>query len=166
MKYYLPCLFFLLLLIISASCTKEETQIIAIQNDTLSQSLVTLSDTPNIAFKSISSLDIIEYQEPLFITFTYIDGDGDLGQNFTDIKNLFVEDSRNSITYEYRIPQLAPDTLNKIAITGTFKVKINTIALTNDNNTNESLFYRIHVVDRAGNKSNVISSSTFQVRKP
>ena len=82
-----------------------------------------LSVVPTIEFQSISPLTAQEYIDDLIITISYTDEDGDLGENSSDIDNLFVEDSRNGIVYDYRIPELAPNE-NEISIEGNFNIKI------------------------------------------
>ncbi|MGB0918413.1 MAG: hypothetical protein ACPGU4_12545, partial [Flavobacteriales bacterium] len=67
-----------------------------------------VSEIPEIAFESVVPNTVTEYQDSLYFTISYRDGDGDLGQNNTQEDNLFIEDSRNQVTYGFRIQQLAP----------------------------------------------------------
>ena len=39
---------------------------------------------------------------------SYEDGYGDLGKNKPDLKNVFINNSRSNLVYEYRVSQLAP----------------------------------------------------------
>ena len=73
-----------------------------------------VSTTPSIKFISLTPSPAKKYQDQIQITIEYTDGDGDLGENTPDVKNLFCTDSRNGVTYEYRIRQLAPDNANII----------------------------------------------------
>ena len=129
------------------SCTKDET----------------LSVVPAIEFQNINPLIAQEYIDDIIITISYTDEDGDLGENSPDINNLFVEDSRNGIVYHYRIPQLAPNG-NEIAIEGNFNIKINGTGITNSSNS-QQVNYAIYVKDRAGNKSNTITTSNITIQQ-
>ena len=105
-----------------------------------------ISDTPIIEFKSISPATVQEYSDDIIITISYSDGDGDLGENNPDIHNLFVEDNRNGIVYQFRIPHLAPDN-NSIAIEGDFNITINGSGIT-DESSSQQVNYAIYVTDR------------------
>ena len=122
-----------------------------------------ISDTPIIEFKNISPTTVQEYSDDIIITISYSDGDGDLGENNPDIHNLFVEDNRNGIVYQFRIPHLAPDN-NSIAIEGDFNITINGSGIT-DESSSQQLNYAIYVTDRAGNKSNTITTSTITIQQ-
>ena len=122
-----------------------------------------LSVVPTIEFQSISPLTAQEYIDDIIITISYADEDGDLGENFPDIDNLFVEDSRNGIVYHYRIPQLAPNR-NEIAIAGNFNITINGSGITDTSLSSQQVNYDIYVKDRAGNKSNTITTSSIVIQ--
>ena len=122
-----------------------------------------LSVAPTIEFQSISPLTAQEYIDDINITISYADKDGDLGENSPEIDNLFVEDSRNGIVYHYRIPQLAPNE-NEISIEGNFNIKINGSGIT-DSSTSQQVNYAIYVKDRAGNKSNTITTPNITIQQ-
>ena len=122
-----------------------------------------ISDTPIIEFKSILPTTAQEYTDDIIIAISYSDIDGDLGQNDPDIHNLFVEDNRNGIVYQFRIPHLAPDN-NSIAIEGDFNITINGSGIT-DESFSQQVNYAIYVNDRAGNKSNTITTSTITIHQ-
>ncbi len=122
-----------------------------------------LNVVPTVKFQSISPLTAQEYIDDIIITISYADEDGDLGENSPDIDNLFVEDSRNGIIYHFRIPQLAPNE-NEISIEGNFNIKINGSGITN-NSTSQQVNYDIFVTDRAGNKSNIITTSSITIQQ-
>ena len=121
------------------------------------------SDTPIIEFKSILPTTAQEYTDDIIIAISYSDIDGDLGQNDPDIHNLFVEDNRNGIVYQFRIPHLAPDN-NSIALEGDFNITINGSGIT-DESFSQQVNYAIYVNDRAGNKSNIITTSTITIHQ-
>lgn len=120
-----------------------------------------ISEVPEISFESVAPNVVTEYQDSLVFTISYRDGDGDLGENNTDNDNVFVQDSRNQVTYGFRVQQLAPDNAN-IAIQGNMNVTLPNTAIVNGG-TSESVSYTIWVVDRAGNESNKVTSSTVTV---
>ena len=122
-----------------------------------------LSVVPTIEFQSISPSIAQEYIDDIIITISYADEDGDLGENSPDIDNLFVEDSRNGIVYHFRIPQLAPNE-NEISIEGNFNIKINGTGIT-DESSSQQVNYNIYVKDRAGNKSNTITTSSITIQQ-
>ena len=122
-----------------------------------------ISDTPIIEFKSILPTTAQEYTDDIIIAISYSDIDGDLGQNDPDIHNLFVEDNRNGIVYQFRIPHLAPDN-NSIAIEGDFNITINGSGIT-DESFSQQVNYAIYVNDRAGNKSNIITTSNITIHQ-
>ena len=150
---YLSCFIF----VVISSCTKEEIT----QKSTTKTT--TTSDTPSIAFVSLTPSAAKQYTDQVTLTISYKDGNGDLGENNPDVKNLFVTDSRNKVEYKYRISQLAPDTT--IAIQGNLNIQLNTVAILDTNNVSETLTYNIYVTDRAGNQSNTVTSSVLTVTK-
>lgn len=135
-------------ILIVASCKKDKN---------------TISNTPAIEFVSVTPSQVKEYQDEISFTISYIDGDGDLGENNPDVKNLFLTDSRNGVTYEYRIQQLAPDGAT-IAIKGNLSVILNNTGITDGSNS-QTFTYSMYIVDRAGNQSNTITSSPVVVIK-
>lgn len=122
-----------------------------------------IADVPSIKFVSISPNPAVKYQDEIKITIEYTDGNGDLGENTPDVKNLFVTDNRNNVTYEFRIPQLAPDTINEIIIKGNQVINLPPQGFVDDNQTSETAVYSIYVVDRAGNQSNILQTESLTI---
>jgi hypothetical protein len=116
---------------------------------------------PEIEFVSISPSTAVEYVNSITITFSYDDLDGDLGENNPNITNLFITDSRNNVTYNYRISQLAPDG-SSIHIKGNLNAVIKNTAIT-DGSTSQSVTYSLYLKDRAGNTSNTITTSAITI---
>lgn len=139
----------IMLLLLSLSCKKDE---------------LISTEVPEIEFVGISSSQVVEYQDKITITISYRDANGDLGENDPDVKNLFVTDSRNGVTYEYRIQQLAPDE-SEVAIEGNLDIEITNTALIDETASSETLTYTVYVRDRAGNDSNAITTSSITVTK-
>ncbi len=144
MKYYLSV--FLIQIATLFSCGKVEN----------------MSKIPEIEFVSFSKNPIKAFEEQLIITISYKDGDGDLGENASDVKNLFITDSRNGVEYKMRIKQLAPDNAN-IQIQGTLEIEMSNVPLINLNSSEETLTYKIKIKDRAGNLSNIINTPVLTV---
>ena len=138
----------LLILILFSGCKKDEA----------------ISNTPSIKFISIAPNPAVKYVDPIRIVIEYTDGDGDLGENTADAKNLFVTDNRNNVTYEFRMPQLAPDN-SKIIIKGEQPFNLSAQGFVDDTHTQEDVVYSIYVVDRAGNKSNTVQTSTLTIKQ-
>jgi len=118
---------------------------------------------PNINFQEITPSMVQEYIDDINITISYNDCDGDLGENNSDIYNLFVLDNRNGIEYKFRIPQLSPSS-SDISIAGKFNIKINGTGITNESTT-QQVDYTIYIVDRAGNYSNSITTPSITIYK-
>lgn len=137
-----------ILIIIFISCKKDVSVI---------------SNIPEITFVSVHPEQVKEFKDSIRFTLSYRDGDGDLGENNSDVKNLFLTDNRNGVTYKYRIQQLAPDGA-KITIEGKLNVVLNNTGIT-DNSTNQTYTYSIYIIDRANHKSNTITSQPVTVSK-
>jgi hypothetical protein len=148
MKKYLYVVSFFVLLIVLSGCKKEEV----------------ISHVPSIKFVSISPNPAIRYNDVIKLVIEYTDGDGDLGENKPDVKNAFITDNRNNVVTTFRINQLAPSEAN-IIIKGTLTFNLSPQGFVDDNSISESTSYKIYVVDRAGNKSNEVTSSTLVINK-
>jgi hypothetical protein len=124
----------------------------------------TISDVPELTSVTATPSEIKEFQDSIIFTIAYRDGNGDLGENDPDIKNLFITDNRVNVTYQYRIDQLSPDG-SDIAIEGNLNVTLKGIAIT-DGSTQQDVSYSVYVVDRAGQKSNSLTTATLVIKKP
>lgn len=149
MKYTFSISFIVFALLLFSSCKKDKE---------------VLSNIPNIAFVNTSPTSIQEFDGPITFTVSYQDGDGDLGENNTDIYNLFLKDNRNNTTYNYRLQQLAPADAN-IPIFGEFNIILNSTFVTTSSANEQYVTYDIYVIDRAGNQSNTITSDPLTVYK-
>lgn len=137
----------LLLVIIWAGCSKDSED--------------RTNPVPVIEFVSVTPGTVQEYTDSLTFTIYYRDGDGDLGENDADVKNLFLTDTRNQVTYKYRIQQLAP-TGAAIPIEGNLNITLDNTAIL-DGSVSETVTYDIYITDRAGNRSNTVSSDEIVV---
>ena len=123
-----------------------------------------ISNTPQIEFLSISPMEVVAYKEKVIIRIKYIDGDGDLGENNPDVKNLVVTDSRNQVGFQFRIPELAPPG-SEIAITGELPIEMDGIALIDEEAPSELVSFSVQVTDRSGNQSNIVETSPITVSR-
>ena len=123
-----------------------------------------ISEVPSITFVSISPNPAVRYQDEVMITIEYTDGNGDLGENTPDIKNLFVTDNRNNVTSEFRISQLAPTGVS-IIIQGKLNIKLPPQGFVDDNKTTETAVYSIYLKDRVGNLSNTVQTTALVINK-
>ena len=131
-----------------SSCKKDKTEI---------------SNVPEIRLVEVTPAQIKEYKDKVVFNVYYKDGDGDIGENNDAVKNLFVTDSRNAVTYQFRVKQLSPDGAT-IAIEGNLKVELNNAAIL-DGSSSQAVEYSIYLKDRAGNSSNVVTTTGLTVVK-
>lgn len=141
-------LFFLIIILFIAGCKKDE---------------IVFPIEPKIEIVSITPANAQQYVDPVTITIHYEDGDGDLGENNDQIKNCFVTDNRIGITYEYRIKQLAPSGTS-IPIDGNLNINIGGQVLT-DSSSQQNVTYTLYIVDRAGHKSNSVTTGAVVIRR-
>lgn len=102
-----------------------------------------------------------------YLSFSFTDGDGDLGTSDSNSMSLFLnyyEDQGSGFVYlsqfdrSVYLPRLTPDGNNK-GIEGTITQIIKPAPIFNINTT-YPYKWKVFVVDRAGNKSNVIETSS------
>ena len=120
-------------------------------------------ETPSISLTSVLPGTITEFEDSLVFIISYKDGNGDLGENDPNVKNLFIHDPRINADYGFRIQQLAPDNA-EIAIQGDLTVTLTGIGIT-DGSNQQSVIFEVWVVDRAGNQSNKVSSPQITLNK-
>ena len=111
--------------------------------------------------------------DSLSISFSYTDGDGDLGYPSTEaVPSVFVRDDRDSFTkFEYRLPYVEPQGAGN-GISGEISIVLPTSCciyvtpggqklacdLVPNDFLFDTLYYFIAIRDRAGNKSNEIKA--------
>ena len=61
-----------------------------------------ISTTPEIEFISISPSTASEFNDNIKIVIGYEDGDGNIGENVADVKNLFVSKKRTNISLRFQ----------------------------------------------------------------
>lgn len=116
---------------------------------------------PEIELISIGPATVVEFEQPIVLRFSYRDGDGDLGRTDPDDHSLWVKDSRLAVADGYHIIPLAPpDT--EVPIQGELSVQLNPLFLLG-NGAEEVMTYTFHIVDRAGNRSNEITTPAITI---
>ncbi len=144
-------LLFLLILIFISSCRTPD-----------------YPNEPVLEFQSISKTYMKQNgQDSLILTFSYTDGDGDIGSEQMD--NIFVRDSRNgNLLASYRFPNDSDQEagayrkgeLQLIVYSACCIYSDTTFAACspNPNQLEDTLRYTIEVVDQSGNTSNKVES--------
>lgn len=130
------------------------------------------SDVPEISFVSLSKSNMTQSDLPtdsVFVTFSFTDGDGDLGDGPNGAFNVFLTDTRTGFQEnKFRIPEI-PQAGTANGIEGEIRLLLfTTCCIFSDSRppctastsepTNE-LSYEIYIEDRAGNQSNIIETS-------
>lgn len=129
---------------------------------------------PTIEFVSLDRDTIIQSlinEDTVLITFSFTDGDGDLGTLEGDtIKNAFLIDKRDGAEVGYIVPYIPPRG-NNSAISGEITIELySTCCLPAPGfsgcspfpgsvNPVDTLSYEIYIKDRAGNISNTIQTA-------
>lgn len=124
-------------------------------------------ESPTITFKSLSKTEVqedsINVSDSLQLTFSFTDGDGDLGalNNLDSTLNIFLTDSRDNSIKEYQIPTLTPDGSVK-AISGDITITIKSFACQPGFDT-DPFTYAVKIKDRAGHESNTIQTDQITI---
>ncbi len=133
---------------------------------------------PRIAFLGMSKNTVAQSllnKDSILIRFSFTDGDGDIGNTADDnTLNIFLRDSRDSfIANQYRIP-FVPSEGAANGISGEITVVAYTTCCYYPDELEipctpsltypvDTLRYLIHIVDRAGNLSNVIETPDIYI---
>jgi len=125
--------------------------------------LLPLPIEPTISIASVSTDTIVQFQENLIIELKYEDGDGDLGNEDTDINSLFIKDARLPEPDAYYVAPLAPKGDN-ISISGKLKVTLSSPFILG-NGEQETTYFEMWMVDRKGHKSNVVITNPILIKK-
>ena len=144
MRKYIVLLFVITLFV---QCKKEEL----------------FNNTPEITLNNYGPSQILEFKDSVYFSIAYADGNGDLGENAPDAFNLIVTDNRIGTQYKFRIQELVPNNA-EVPIKGNLTFSIPTVFIT-DYSQEQNVSYNIYVKDRAGNKSNVVTTGFIKVIK-
>lgn len=127
-------------------------------------------DEPVIEFISMNRNQLVQDNfntDSLRVTFSFTDGDGDLGNN--DSLNIFIRDNRDQfIASQYRLPMLPTEGASR-GIEGELTITVYTTCCIFPDGTppctpsqlypRDTLTYDIFIKDRAGNISNTITTN-------
>ena len=116
---------------------------------------------PAINLVSLSSTELAEFSDTLFVRMRYEDGDGDLG-GFDSPSKLYVLDLRLSEPDQFALEELTPNG-QALAIAGEMNVALGPYFKLG--NAPEEVFaVELWMIDRAGNESNHITTEDLTVR--
>jgi hypothetical protein len=118
---------------------------------------------PRIAFVKIEPSEVKQFTDSLKITFSYEDGDGDLGNDNADINSLEVQDERLAKADYYYVPPMAPVDA-KIRIKGQMTMNLRNVFLLGTGNI-ETTTFTVRIQDRAGNWSNPIRTPEITISR-
>jgi hypothetical protein len=118
---------------------------------------------PRIALVKIAPTEVKQFVDSLKITFTYEDGDGDLGNDNADINSLEVQDERLAKPDYYYVPPMAP-VGEKIRIKGQMTMNLRNVFLLGTGNI-ETTSFTVRIQDRAGNWSNPIKTPEVTITR-
>lgn len=151
MKTFFTTLLLCAILCLLSGCTKTNTDPV-------------FDVVPRIELLHVSATSFVEFSEQITLTIRYEDGDGDLGNPDSEVNSIFVQDSRLSMPDEFYLQPLAPEDALPLNITGNLDLRLAPTFLLG-NGSSETLIYSVYLVDRAGNKSNVVQTPTITVTR-
>lgn len=138
----------LLSLLVGACKKKEETAI---------------NPVPFISLLRTSTTEVIQFQDQIVFTISYVDEDGDLGFEDPDSYSIELKDDRLPTADLYYLKPLAP-TGTTISISGELSITLQSIFLLGSGNIQETTLFTIRMRDRAGNWSNEVRSPTITIK--
>lgn len=135
------------LLLFFAACKKEDEN----------------AKIPSIEIVQVSSTQIEEYRDSIFVVISYEDGDGDIGQQNREIGSLEVKDSRYTNPEPLiHIPPVTPAGA-EIKVRGSIKVFLPTLIRLSELQDEEITTLNLRLRDRAGNWSNTVSTPAITI---
>lgn len=118
-------------------------------------------EEPAIKLVSLSSIELVEFSDTLFVRLSYEDGDGDLG-GLDGPSKLYVLDQRLATPDEFALEELTPNG-QPLAITGEMNVALGPYFKLG-NSPEEVFTVELWIIDRAGNESNHITTEDLTIR--
>ncbi|MBK9283939.1 MAG: hypothetical protein IPM51_06410 [Sphingobacteriaceae bacterium] len=119
---------------------------------------------PEIELISVTPTTLTQYSQFIDVKIKYKDNNGDLGDASPEVHSVEVKDSRLQNPDTYHLKPLAPSSDKNIPIEGEVTIKLNTLFLLGQGNS-EITTLKIKIKDRAGNWSNEISSPSITINK-
>lgn len=136
------------------------------------------SDTPEIEFVSFSNTTLRQgfgtgSDDKTILTISFTDGDGDIGGNDTSSTVFFIDTRDGSDFVEFSAP-LIPEQGAGNGISGEMYIDVSTTCCIYPSGESgcdggepevptNALVYQVYIVDRAGNKSNVIETAPLTI---
>ena len=132
---------------------------------------------PVITFESLSKTEIFQFTngpvDSLTIQFSFTDGDGDISSASGDSVNVFLTDSRLGLETPLSLPAIPPEGtgngisgdifVNLINTSGVCCIFNRRICAEDPSFPRDTFSYAIQIVDRAGNRSNVIRTPVIEI---
>lgn len=119
---------------------------------------------PTLELISITPSTVKEFQDSILIRLKYKDANGDLGDLSPDEHSLYIKDSRLPNPDTYHVKPLAPVSSENIPIEGELTVKLNSLFLLGNGNS-ETTTFSIKMKDRAGHWTTEFNSPTITINK-
>jgi len=125
-----------------------------------------ISEVPAISLISVSTNEVIAYEDPLIFKISYTDGDGDLGSEDPDVYSIELIDNRDPalFVFNYHLSPRTPDGTS-LAVQGDLDIVLDNSILLNDMNDSEMTTFSIRIKDEAGNWSNVVETEAIKIAK-
>ena len=136
------------------------------------------SDTPEIGFISFSKNTMIQgsgFEDETTLTISFTDGDGDIGID-DGTPSVYFKDLRDGSEFITFVAPEIPEQGVGNGISGEMYIKVNTTCCIHpdpDQNDGcnsdfseypvDQLVYEVYIIDRAGNKSNVIQTAPLSL---
>ena len=117
---------------------------------------------PQITLRTISPLEVRQFQDNILIVLDYSDADGNIGDISPDSASLFILDSRLTEWEGYHVKPLAPSD-TKVSIRGTLNIHVNAPFLFG-NGGEETMFYAIKIRDQENNWSNIVETPEITIK--
>lgn len=164
MNHIIRNIFFVLFVLSWVSCAKSDD----------------FSVVPYLEFQSFSKQEMIQgnnQQDSVTMVLYFTDGDGDFGSDTgSNEANVFIKDLRTGETFrEYKAPMVPVEGTGN-GISGTIRIRIYTTCCIFDPMTGippcepsttfptNPLPLEVYIMDRAGNKSNVVQADVLTLR--
>lgn len=125
------------------------------------------SSIPKLAFKDMTPREVQEGSNGVIrIRLDFEDGDGNIGFN---TPNLFFKDNRDTAWVPFIIPDI-PEKFNPSAgLKGIFQIDYDAafllIRVDSLNRDRDTLTWDIYMMDKAGNKSNIVTTDTLYLTR-
>ncbi|MBC7885856.1 MAG: hypothetical protein H7X99_10300, partial [Saprospiraceae bacterium] len=136
------------------------------------------SDIPSVEFRSFSKNTMnqgVFNEDSVTMILFFTDGDGDFGNDAqSNEKNIFIRDKRTNETFrEYKAPQIPTQGANN-GISGTISIRVYSTCCIfpeatgifpcekTDDFPENDLVLEVYLMDRAGNKSNTVTTSAIK----